>query len=456
MKFQTYLKSNDKTLNSFMIAFFALSYVGLSFFSLSAELYFLFILLFSFIIFLSSRDIFLPVFFVLVLLMNSYTVNFEIGTRESINLGNAMYMVFPFALIVFLLLKKISLLKVDFLLYFFWFGYLLYIFLFKSNTNFSFLIFLFSLFSMSILFRLLILDNKKYGYFLLFSIFLVVLIITFVWFIEVIKGETFFTSKWVIEERFRSGFLRAGSTVGDNNIATAIVGSIFFLVQTNAFRGLFGKNLVFFVSILFLFMIIFSFSRAAWFTFLLTLLVLISLRVKNLVFFSVIGGIAFILAFDIISFLNTLDLASSSTRIFLNNLSFNLFIENMVTGIGFGNYNIHTSVLFGVPIENSIDTINTYAYVAVSTGLIGVLFFLKYIYITIRDLIKRDNNMFFDNRDRKFVIASLTYYFIIIYNIDSFSYPLIWLFPSVVLAISYFGSKRTHVYQTLKDHNREN
>lgn len=318
---------------------------------------------------------------------------------------------------------------------FLWMLYSGGILLIKSN-NISPLYFtvIMSYFLIAILMKNIVGRHKKNAELFLYTYFFGVMIIVVFWYIEIISGKTLFTISWTGEDRYRMGFLRAGSTVGDNNMACLIIGTALLFFQTQPFKKLIGGTVIKLVSSVMVIMLLFSFSRTAWLCLAVSIIFLILIRLKKIAILllplCILASNYFL---GILSGLMSLDESSSSTRTLMNELSLTVWLDNFWTGLGWGNFAKYSIKVFGSDgIVAHITTMNTYYFVLVTGGIFAGLFLTTYIVsISKHALI----HMFNLNPVYRYILAAIIYWAIFTFTLDTFDTVELWIMPTIITAI---------------------
>lgn len=330
---------------------------------------------------------------------------------------------------------------------FLWMLYTGAIILFKSNDiSPIYLMVIMSYFLISMLMKNIVETNEKYAKLFLYTYFLAVVIIVAFWYIEIIRGKTFFSVLWTQADRYRMGFLRAGSTVGDNNTACLITGTALLFFQTKAFKEIIGKNIIKFLSFLIIFMLVFSFSRTAWLSLAIAIVFLIITRLRKifLLIFPLFGAIVGYLIITFIKMMS-IDLASSNTRMVMNDLSLNVLMDNFWTGIGWGNFKEYSIRVFGGDgIVDYLSNMNTYYFILVTGGIIAGVFLLFYVI----SMSKYSLLYIYDrNSVYKYIVAALIYWGIYTFTLDTFDILEFWIMPTIITAIYKYEFR----YKNLSD-----
>lgn len=318
---------------------------------------------------------------------------------------------------------------------FIWMLYSGTIILVKSD-NISLLYFfvIMSYFIISILLKNIVERNNKNAELFLITYFVSVMLIVFFWYIEIIMGKTLFTISWTGEDRYRMGFLRAGSTVGDNNMACLIIGTALLFFQTRPFKKLIGDNVIKLVSFTMVIMLMFSFSRTAWLCLAVAIILLILTGLKKVAILLLPICVLILTYFlRIISDLMDLDTSSSNTRTLMNELSLTVWLDNFWTGIGWGNIAKYSIKVFGSEgIVDYITTMNTYYFVLVTGGFFAGLCLAMYIYSMSKHAII---HLFHLNPVYRYVFAAIIFWAIFTFTLDTFDVLEFWIMPTIITAI---------------------
>jgi len=199
---------------------------------------------------------------------------------------------------------------------------------------------------------------------------------------------------WLGERSFNSGtpgiakgdffghlLLRPYATFPHPNVLAGFVLVAFILSAPFAYQ----KNKLFFTFyfLLFTFTIFLSFSRSAWLVGLLIVLLLIT-RLKRL---RVTGfGLALFLLLALLIKSPIFSEESFSQRMELNKISFQIIKQNPFVGIGLNNFIVNLPKLQQGQILWLQPVHNIYLLVATETGIIGLIIFLWFLFLTFRRL----------------------------------------------------------------------
>lgn len=325
-----------------------------------------------------------------------------------------------------------------------WLAYLLFVSFKTHSFSFPLYFFVSLLFGLSIASQLFVNENREKGRFLLLLFFFSVLFLMLAGYAELILDRTFLLSQWAQEERYRYGIMRIGSTVADSNYLCSMLIPSLFIFNTTPFKKILPPQITAFVNILIVAQIIFTFSRTGLVIFFTGTLLLFSLRLKYAkTFIAASLPIMLFFVYKIIDILLTVDLSSNTTRRFVNDLSLKVFIDNPIFGIGIGNFTKITEKLTN-SVVGALDTMNTYASIVVSGGIISLLFYIGYIWL----IYKKSKNL--PSHDRILFLIAFFSYNIFIFTLDSFFIYFTWVFPSILLALIQHSSTRNYDYNYSK------
>lgn len=195
---------------------------------------------------------------------------------------------------------------------------------------------------------------------------------------------------------------RLFSTFLDPNFAGVFLVLIFILVTGLSIDFYKKKNTRIFLLLLLLGMatlvaILLTYSRSAFIMLLVGLVVLLLLNkyVKQLLLMLVVVIVLYFSFANLkIEGLNPLRLASSEARLVSARQATNIFSKNPVFGVGFNSYR-YTQVRYGTRTPNGIassnadaGTDNSYLFVLATTGVVGFVFFAKFLFEIVNSLLK--------------------------------------------------------------------
>lgn len=305
------------------------------------------------------------------------------------------------------------------------FGYLFLDSVLIHGSDISSMITLGMFFSVSVVLQLLCLKSNQLAEKVVLTIGISFAIIVVVSYIEIALGHTFFYSAWTGSERYRNGILRAGSTVSDPNNICYMVLPVLFLLETSSFKAVFGKYTTRILDILFLGAILLSSSRAGLVALIVCVFIYVFVR-RKLILLLTVPGLIFAANSILTIYENWLGLYSSSTnyRRYIVEQGLLRWKDNKILGCG-----LQETV--DVLNNGSSNTMNTYIYMLVGFGVIGLVLYCALIFL----LGKKDILLWFRSekvdRDCILRICALCSMCIIAYSLDTLFLALIWVLPAI-------------------------
>lgn len=279
------------------------------------------------------------------------------------------------------------------------------------------------LFLIAFVTQLNIVDAPKARVKFIWTIFIAFSFIIFVSVLEQAVGRTFFYSRWTITERYRNGFLRSGSTLGDPNNVCYMLVPFLFILQTDVFRLIIPQRLRKTVAVANIVVILLTSSRAGLVALLIGVAFMIVGKRKAimLLLLPIAGGVA---NYGLTQFEILLRKYQESTnyRQYIVAQALLVWSRHRLAGAG-------STVFFeNLGINNAM---NTYMYVLGIYGLIGMFFYVVYWYSMIHQDLK---TWLFNrqlNQDGLSRIAVVLTSAIIAYSLDVFGMGLMWLCPAL-------------------------
>ncbi len=177
-------------------------------------------------------------------------------------------------------------------------------------------------------------------------------------------------------------FLRSYATFSHPNVLAGFVLVAFLLSAPSVYR----KNKLFFIFyfLFFIFVSVFSFSRSVWLVGLLIVLLVIAQLKK----FRVLSfGLAFFLLLILLIKQPIFPEQSFSQRMELNKISLQLIKLSPIIGVGLNNFIVHLPEFWHGPTFLLQPVHNIYLLLAADTGIIGLLIFLWFLFLTFKKLL---------------------------------------------------------------------
>lgn len=291
---------------------------------------------------------------------------------------------------------------------------------------------IFGMMLISIALQMVSCDDKRTTEKFILMIFVGFSFIVVIAYVELLLGKTFFYSLWTGTERYRYGIMRVGSTVADpNNICFYLV-PFYFWTNTEIVKNTIPYYYRKAFQVLTLIIVLLTSSRAGLISLLLGFL--FCLIGKRKAFFLITLPIVGIFANYLLSAFETLmSSAAESTdfRNFIVEQCLLLWNKNKLFGVGINN--IMTSLGYDA---SSLNTMNTFIFMLTGPGLVGLIFYVFYWTIMIKDKILlwvRNNRI----KDEQLSILACVFTAIIMaYTLDTFYMMLMWIMPAMLLAVS--------------------
>lgn len=239
-------------------------------------------------------------------------------------------------------------------------------------------------------------------------------------YIELILNHTFFYSRWTTVERYRYGILRMGSTVGDPNNVGYMLVPFLFMLNCKSFKEIVPGTIRKAVIILSFVLCILTSSRATVVSLIVSFLFCIIAK-RKAVFLITLPFLGIASNYALSYFNSYMQLFSDSTNYR------NYIVENAILAwskniwVGIGEFE---SIL---GIDNAM---NTYIYMLLVSGLIGLAFYIVYqIMFAKRDILNWIKYGTVDTvtLSRLSIIISSS---IIAYSLDVFYLGLLWILPA--------------------------
>ena len=246
-------------------------------------------------------------------------------------------------------------------------------------------------------------------------------------YIELLTGHTFLYSKWTLEERYRFGIIRVGSTMADPNLLCSIIVPMFFVLQIEKFRTLNGWKRTKILRGLSLLLTVTTFSRAGIAAFVLGLIIVyVCNNFKKAIVAVPVMLCGVLLGKDYIFAILSYEGESLSARTIIVNTAIKEWQINPIIGHGWDWFSKNSEFIMG----KQWDTMNTYVYVLVNLGIIGLLFLLWYYYKISKEVIfcfiKSKTNK---KSDEIFLLAMIISWLVITYTLDEFNVAFMWIMP---------------------------
>lgn len=100
--------------------------------------------------------------------------------------------------------------------------------------------------------------------------------------------------------------------------------------------------------------------------------------------------------------------ANTSTRLVLWEVAWDMFRDNPILGVGFGDYTIEADKRVGDrPVRTTVDTHNVYLHLLATRGLVGFLPFLWYWVVVFRSLIRKKRRAAHGELDHQLALAGV-------------------------------------------------
>lgn len=268
-------------------------------------------------------------------------------------------------------------------------------------------------------------NRKMFVQIVTFSVLFMVLL----GYLELAINKTFFYSTWTGEERYRFGLLRVGSTMADPNFLCSVLVPMFYILQLKNVTNINGKKLTRVLCSLIVVLVITTFSRTGIFLLALGLVIVYACNslVKTVLFIPMIAGIALAgknIAENILNY----QVESKNTRFAIAKISMLEWADSPIYGHGWNWFVQNSEAFFGAPWE----TMNTYMYVLVNLGIIGMFFLLGYyIKISRKTFVKWIHFNHKAGSDESLLLACLACWVIMTYTLDEFNVPFMWLLPAI-------------------------
>ena len=254
--------------------------------------------------------------------------------------------------------------------------------------------------------------------------------------VEFFIGRTFFYSLWRGGESVRYGMIRPGSTLADPNFMAIMICGFLFLWRSEVVKKLVGNwisSLFFALSIV---VIVASGSRTTYLTLVLVVLMIFLCEKQSRIIFALPLFLAIVVVLP--SMLNQIFFsatdASSSARMRIVVTALDLWSNNKLIGLGYGAFSSRSIGLTG----QYFDTMNTYVQQLVDYGIVGLFLYLAYALILICPNVKKilfEREVISIRRNRAFCLASVVAWFSISLSLDTFSLPLFWIYPALLIIL---------------------
>ena len=314
-----------------------------------------------------------------------------------------------------------------------WFIYTIYNSILVSGTSINGLIYSFIPFS--VLFTSVFLSQAKVNEQskFIWTIYIAFSLIIFVSLIEHLLGHTFFSIRWTIEERYRNGILRAGSTLADPNNVCFMLVPFFFLLQTSVFKlyiPSFIRKLTIFLDFV---IVILTSSRAGILALFMGIafMIISKKRVSLIIILPVLYFGTNLLLQQFENLLNKYE-NSTSFREYVVAQALLVWNSHKVFGAG-------STMLFSMIDGNN--TMNTYVYLLGIYGLIGLVIYILYWFSILRVDIKRwllNKKIYNDQLCKLSVFITSG---IIAYSLDVLGMAFVWIIPAVFQVIDFYSKK---------------
>ncbi|MFR2776307.1 MAG: O-antigen ligase family protein [Anaerostipes sp.] len=319
--------------------------------------------------------------------------------------------------------------------YIIWAMYIIFNEMYIQGRGLSSLFSLLMFFILSYILELQAEKNRKNAEKILLTVVIGVLFIVIVAYIELALGHTFFYSRWTINERYRNGILRVGSTVADPNNVCFFILPFLFLLETNAMKLLIKPILRKFIELFILLLIFLTSSRTG----LVALLVGVSVYflLKRKVYFVICVPIIGVASNVILRMLESLIgqyQESTSYRNYIIEMALLSWSEHPVFGLGGG----AISSVLNSGSGATINTMNTFVFMLMCYGIIGLAFYILFFILLIKSDVQRWIHEKKLNNDSLLRFSCVVSLLILAYTLDTFYMVWMWLFPAIFTGLRYF------------------
>jgi len=317
-----------------------------------------------------------------------------------------------------------------------WFLYISFNTISVSHRGVETLLGVFILFLISLVFRYLVEMKTAYARKMLLTVFVAFTFIIIVSILEHMLGHTFFSSQWTINERYRYGILRTGSTMADANNVCYMLVPFQFIMHSEAFESLFPSRWLKIARVANFLVILATTSRTGILALCLGYIVISLAKSRLLVsilFFTALAGLSAFESF----YLNILgqDVASTSFRLYVAGRATEAILSNKWIGVGPPKL---------LEIVGSGNTMNTYLYVLGGYGIVGLVF---YVLMTIGNIENEIRQWLTQKRISKEIVVRISIviaYSVIAYSLDTFFLGLIWIIPALFSSMNHIGGEGLH------------
>lgn len=385
-----------------------------------------FVLAICFILFMYKNMNDIIIFSTVVLINNALATG-------SITLLSTRRIIFFILLCMFIYRVKRIKRKKDYLVSgYYFFAWYIYIFVddvIFHKTDLASMLTMAMLFLLGYMLQSIVTKNRKNAEKFLIAMIVAFTFIVAISYIELILGHTFFYSKWTGGERYRNGILRTGSTVSDPNNICYMILPLLFLLETEAIKKLLPKYMRRVLEILYIGTVLLSSSRAGLVALIACYALYFLVKRKGIFLLSIpFIALASNKVLEMIEQLLGQSMESTSYRQYIIKQALLLWNNNKFLGNG-GN-----AITF-LSSNEQINTMNTYVFMLLCYGGIGLAFYIGFIVL----LIKNDIIQWIKNKksspDCILKISAIASMCIIAYSLDTFYMALIWILPAIFNAL---------------------
>lgn len=389
------------------------------------------------IILVSIRNVFILLFYFLIIALNMYLMYIPLYTPFNfihITITSIVYLssIFSLFFLIYKYKKAINK-KNDF--FFLFFVYIVASVLIYSINAFlngnSVLETVWRLSPIYLSLSLVILTKlkKEFQDIFLISLFVASLLFTVVAYIELFQQSTFFYHIWAGGERYRNGIMRVGSTLGDPNTLAMYCVPLIFVILTKKCRDSLGNIKCLLLAILMVILVLLTSSRTS----LLALLIGIELwlffngnrKTKKLAIFLFV--LIFLLSPIALSLFYKMDLASSGQRVMLVSKAIDIWSDHFFFGIGIDKFYQNISWM----------TMNEYVKHLVEFGIIGFFLYLSFYLLFIVFFFKTKGCSHISVKsDAALAFSALMSFAVNSISMDSYFHYIMWILP--VICFMYF------------------
>jgi O-antigen ligase len=293
-----------------------------------------------------------------------------------------------------------------------------------------------SLFLLSYLLQVFVQRKKKYADRYMLAVTIAFTFITLIAYIEILSGQTFFYSRWVGTERYRNGILRVGSTVSDPNNVCFMLVPFLFLLESDALRKLLPNKIRIIFKILIVGIVFLTSSRAGLVALIVGVVTFLIAKRKAVFLFAVpVIGVASSFVLSWLTQLIEQYGESTSFRYYVIETALRAWIKKPIFGNGGDSI---STILNSGSTTNLYNTMNTYIYILMCFGLVGlILFIIYFVFLLKSDVLDWIRNKV-PQRDAVLKIASIVSLAILAFTLDTFYMPLMWILPAFFIGMKYY------------------